>query len=118
MFGGINVPRYFRTVEVHLNLKLSLSVRSNFEGKPTLIASDLSKLIFILEILPYALNSCKRLGRETSGLVSENNMSSAYAAILCCESPRAIPVMSGLARIVHRKGSNDRAKRSGDRGQP
>lgn len=45
-------------------------------------------------------------------------MSSAYADTFCWVPPTSIPITSGFRRIVHRKGSSDRAKRRGDRGQP
>lgn len=54
---GISVPRYFRVVFVHFKLKLACRC-VNWECEiSTPIASDLVKLIFRLESIPYVLNS-------------------------------------------------------------
>lgn len=79
------MPKYLRAQSDHLNLNLNCKAARRAGFTPTLIAVDLSKLIFKSENALYMLNSLRRLGGDTEGLVMEIMRSSAYADILRCE---------------------------------
>lgn len=51
------MPRYFRAIFVHLNLKLAWRYVRRDCVMPTHIASDLLKLIFKFDKVPYFWNS-------------------------------------------------------------
>lgn len=112
------VPKYFKAVDDHCNLKLDCKCVSCGCGIPTPIASDFAKLIFKLESCPYVVNSCNKFGREVVGEVSENIRSSAYADTLCWLWSTVTPEMLGFKCMWQRNGSRERAKSRGDSGHP
>lgn len=114
----MNVPKYFKAVVVHFNLKLDCRYVSCGCGIPIPIASDFVKLIFKLESAPYISNSRSKFGREIAGDVSENMRSSAYAETLCWVSLTSTPLMSGFCLTCPKNGSSERANRSGESRHP
>lgn len=117
-FVGICVPRYVMAWGSQQKGKLAWHCVTTGEERGMFKAIDFVKLIWRLEIVLKRAKSLSKLGMVVMGSERNRRISPAYPAILHCLFFISMPLISGLALSLRRKGSMVSTKMRGERGQP